>query len=57
MGRVLDSYGYAGGGKELRDMGVILGNNLPGQKARIKLMLALGQTNDYKLIKDIFEKN
>jgi L-asparaginase len=57
MGRVLDSYGYSGGGKELRNMGVILGNNLPGQKARIKLMLALGQTNDYNLIKDIFEKN
>ncbi|SHH17090.1 asparaginase [Clostridium grantii] len=56
MGRVLDSYGYEGGGKELRKLGVIFGNNLPGQKARIKLMLALGQTNDYDLIKEIFEK-
>lgn len=56
MGRVLDSYGYEGGGKELRQLGVIFGNNLPGQKARIKLMLALGQTNDYDLIKEIFEK-
>lgn len=54
-GRVLDSYGYHGGGKELRNLGVILGDNLPGQKARIKLMLALGITNDLAEIKKIFE--
>lgn len=54
-GRVLDSYGYHGGGKELRNLGVILGDNLPGQKARIKLMLALGTTSDLKEIKKIFE--
>ncbi|GAA0176967.1 asparaginase [Clostridium sediminicola] len=56
MGRVLDSYGYSGGGSDLRNIGVIFGNNLPGQKARIKLMLALGITNAYKEIKKIFEK-
>ena len=39
-GRVLDSYGYEGGGKTLRNMGVIFGDDLCGQKARIKLMLA-----------------
>lgn len=55
QGRVLDSYGYHGGGKELRNLGVILGDNLPGQKARIKLMLALGKTNDLEEIKTIFE--
>lgn len=55
-GRVLDTYGYTGGGKELRNMGVIFGDNLPGQKARIKLMLSLGMTNDVKVIKEIFEK-
>ena len=56
-GRVLDSYGYHGGGKELRNMGVIFGDNLPGQKARIKLMLALGTTNDLSKIKTIFEED
>lgn len=55
-GRVLDTYGYHGGGKELRNLGVIFGDNLPGQKARIKLMLALSMTNDVDKIKDIFEK-
>lgn len=56
-GKVLDSYGYPGAGKELTEKGVILGDNLNGQKARIKLMVALGATRDMKRIKDIFEKN
>lgn len=55
QGRVLDSYGYPGGGKDLRNNGVILGDNLPGQKARIKLILALSQTNKLDEIKDMFE--
>jgi L-asparaginase len=55
QGRVLDSYGYQGGGKELRNIGVIFGDNLPGQKARIKLMVALSKTNSIKEIKNIFE--
>ncbi|MGH4119995.1 asparaginase [Clostridium sp.] len=54
-GRVLDSYGYPGGGKELRNAGVIFGDRLPGQKARIKLMLALAKTTDMKEIQRIFE--
>jgi len=56
LGRVLDSYGYPGGGKELRNLGVILGDNLPGQKARIKLILALSQTRKLDEIKTIFEQ-
>jgi L-asparaginase len=55
QGRVLDSYGYPGGGKELRNLGVIFGDNLPGQKARIKLMLALSRTKLLSEIKEIFE--
>lgn len=55
-GRVLDSYGYEGGGKMLRDKGVIFGGNLNGQKARIKLMLALNATTDYQAVKNIFEQ-
>lgn len=57
MGKVLDSYGYHGAGKELTQRGVIMGDNLPGQKARIKLMVALGHTKNVTEIKDIFEKN
>ena len=55
MGRVLDTYGYKGGGKDLRNLGAIFGGNLNGQKARIKLMLALGKTNSYAEIKQMFE--
>lgn len=54
-GRVLDTYAYYGGGKQLRKLGVIFGENLPGHKARIKLMLALGKTQDYEEIRQIFE--
>lgn len=56
-GKVLDSYGYIGAGKDLTLKGVILGDNLPGQKARIKLMVALGYTKNIAEIKDIFERN
>ncbi len=55
-GRVFDSYGYLGSGKDLRNLGCIFGGDLPGQKARIKLMLALGKTNNLDEIKDFFEK-
>lgn len=55
-GRVLDSYGYYGSGRDLRNLGCIFGGDLNGQKARIKLILALGKTNDLGEIKDIFEK-
>ena len=40
-GRVFESYGYEGGGKRLKNLGVIFGDTLPGQKARIKLILAI----------------
>ncbi|OPL09355.1 MAG: L-asparaginase [delta proteobacterium ML8_F1] len=55
MGRVLGTYGYEGGGKNLKDRGVIFGGNLNGQKARIKLMLALAKTRDPQALKKIFE--
>jgi len=56
-GRVLADYGYEGAGIELTEKGVILGDNLTGQKARIKLMAAMGYTKDAYKIKVIFEKN
>lgn len=54
-GRVLDTYGYEGGGRQLREMGAIFGGDLPGQKARIKLMLALSLTQDMDELRQIME--
>jgi L-asparaginase len=45
-GGVVPAYGYEGGGRMLRDMGVIMGAEMPGPKARILLMVALGATSD-----------
>jgi len=54
-GRALDTYAYDGGGKQLHNIGVIFGEDLTGQKARIKLMLALGLTDDVGKIRSMFE--
>ncbi|WP_436513558.1 asparaginase [Clostridium thermobutyricum] len=54
-GRVFDSYGYEGGGKHLRNMGVIFGDNMPGQKARIKLLIAINSGIKNDELMDIFE--
>ena len=54
-GRVYVSYGYEGGGKELSDLGVIMGGDMRGPKARLKLMLALGKTKDVEKIRPLFE--
>lgn len=43
QGIVQDIYNYEGGGGQLKDMGVIFCNGLNGQKARIKLLIALEQ--------------
>lgn len=55
-GRVFESYGYAGGGKELSDLGVIMGGDMRGPKARLKLMLALGKTQDKEKIRALFKE-
>jgi L-asparaginase len=54
-GRVYDSYGYAGGAKELRNLGVIFADFMSGQKARIKLSLGLSLTNNPSEIRSLFE--
>jgi L-asparaginase len=54
-GRPTPAYGYEGGGQMLRELGVILGGELPGQKARIKLMVALGLTSDLARLREVFE--
>jgi L-asparaginase len=53
-GRVLDSYGYEGGGHHLKKLGVIFTENLNSQKARIQLMLALGLHNNIDDIRKCF---
>jgi L-asparaginase len=50
-GRVLPEYGYSGGCKDLLSKGVILGGDLKGTKARIKLMCLLGKYNTIKQIR------
>lgn len=57
IGRVYDSYGYEGGGKTLSNLGVIFGGDLPGQKLRIKLMLALNKTDKIDEVKNILVGN
>ncbi len=56
-GETLDIYGYPGAGKWLHQIGVIFAEYLNGQKARIKLMLALGITKDNVKLKSLFENN
>lgn len=53
-GIVQDVYAYEGGGKHLKDLGVIFSNGLNGQKARIKLMIALESTKDLQKINELF---
>ena len=55
LGRITPSYGYEGGGLDLKNAGVILARNLNGPKARIALMLALTKTQDMNELKRYFK--
>ncbi|MGE5806680.1 MAG: asparaginase, partial [Ignavibacteria bacterium] len=55
-GETLDIYSYPGAGKWLHKIGVIFADYLNGQKARIKLMLALGKTRNIAELRKIFER-
>jgi L-asparaginase len=55
-GRVFPAYGYEGGGQRLKEQGIVFGGELPPQKARIKLMVALGATSDPAEIRRLFEE-
>lgn len=55
-GRVGPLYGFEGGGQRLAEMGVILGGDLGGPKARILLMVALGATSDAETLRSLFER-
>jgi L-asparaginase len=56
-GRVFPAYGYEGGGRRLRELGVIMGGALPGPKARIKLMVALGVSTEREALRRMFEED
>lgn len=53
-GIVQDTYGYDGGGRQLKKLGVIFTNGLNGQKARLKLMVALELTNNHDDLQELF---
>jgi len=55
-GETLDIYGYPGAGKWLHKLGVIFADYLNGQKARIKLMLALSVTKERDKLRGMFEE-
>lgn len=55
-GETLDVYSYPGAGKWLHQLGVIFAEYLNGQKARIKLIIALGKTKDKNELNLLFEE-
>lgn len=55
-GIVQPTYGYDGGGKQLKDMGIIFANGLTGPKARLKLLIMLETTTNLEALKETFEK-
>lgn len=54
-GETEDIYSYSGAGKWLHSIGVIFAEYLNGQKARIKLILALGISKDHGELRKMFE--
>ncbi|MEN2766158.1 asparaginase [Ornithinibacillus xuwenensis] len=56
-GTVQPTYAYEGGGKRLKEMGIIFTTGLTGPKARLKLLIALENTSDMEDLRNIFEKD
>ncbi|WP_288923126.1 asparaginase [uncultured Phascolarctobacterium sp.] len=54
-GRVVPAYSYFGSARSMEASKIILGGELTGQKARIKLMLALGLTKDNEELRRFFD--
>jgi L-asparaginase len=55
-GETVDIYSYEGAGKWLRLLGVLFAEYLNGQKARVKMILALGKTRDREELRAMFEE-
>jgi L-asparaginase len=53
-GRVGHTYGYAGGGRRLEELGAIFGGSKRAQQARIDLMLALGAGMSMDVVRNVF---
>ncbi|SES33953.1 asparaginase [Psychrobacillus sp. OK032] len=49
-----DVYGYVGGGKRLKEEGVLFAHGLNGQKARLALLIALHHTDPKSAMNSIF---
>ena len=54
-GRVLDTYAYAGAGRQFKKLGAILAGTIPSHKARLKLMLLLGMGAGGERIRAAFD--
>jgi L-asparaginase len=55
VGRVEHIYAYEGAGRHLHEAGIIFADYLNGQKARIKLICALGAQRSVGEIRRSFE--
>ena len=55
VGRIEHIYAYEGAGKHLYDSGIIFADYLNGQKARIKLIAAIGSNYTIEEMKQSFE--
>ena len=53
-GIVQDVYGYDGGGKQLKEMGVIFSNGLNSQKARLRLLVELESGSSQSVMEHSF---
>lgn len=54
-GRTAPVYGGVGGGERLREYGAVFAGDLPAQKARLKLALAVGAYDDEEKIRQAFD--
>lgn len=55
-GHVDDLYHYPGGGKHLKELGIILARGISGPKARLKLMVALEHCSDPRQLPSYFNE-
>ncbi|MCF6408253.1 asparaginase [Pseudalkalibacillus salsuginis] len=56
-GIVQDIYSYDGGGRKLKERGVILTNGLNGPKARLKLLVTLEMNYNMEQLREAFSSN
>lgn len=52
----MQEYSYEGSALSMKESGIILGGDLSGWKARLLLVLALGETNENERLQEILKK-